>query len=171
MPKSVLTLFAIGTATTFGVSMAVVADENSTDSTANVKIRWDAKADIAALSGEWQVQRLPFVSDEIRNAERSAIVKPFYDSTSVLRIYGHAFQIEGTAIAGAITNDMNDRQFVPKTILNTNEPRLKFTLADGTEAIVSYVVEEDQLAFRYPANSCSRSGMRFTLIRKQTESP
>ena len=84
-----------------------------------------------------------------------------------MQIEEKKFYIEETYIKGITSNDMNKIEYVPERWLNTQEPKLRFSFPGGTQTEVSYVVTKDTLSLRYPANSCSRSGVRITLKRQK----
>ncbi|MCA9081975.1 MAG: hypothetical protein KDA58_15545, partial [Planctomycetaceae bacterium] len=61
---------------------------------------------------------------------------------------------------GTIDISMNvDTSDPSQRILNTNEPILDFVLPNDVRTRVSYSLIGETLQLRYPAHSCSRSGL------------
>ena len=126
------------------------------------RVRWDAVVDLKAMSGRWALVGTPIPGgfDEV------PVINALVAKGSELQVHANAFRIDGTDWAGSVSNDMNQIEFRPEKFwLNTEEPKMRFAMANGVEVSVSYVVEEETLRFRYPANSCSRSGIIMTFKR------
>ncbi|MCA9138293.1 MAG: hypothetical protein KDB00_16090 [Planctomycetales bacterium] len=148
-------------------SNIVVADEteklaSESGPSAKDRQRWSASADRSLLCGTWRLveKGIAFSSQEEK------LIAPLTTAGAELKIDDHGFRISGTEVAGKLSNTENKIEFLPERFwLNTDEPKLRLSLPDGTITVVSYVVNEDSLAIRYPANSCSRSGVRFTFKR------
>ena len=131
----------------------------------NEKTRWDANSDRIALKGEWKVVENNDCA--IDPADNASFLRFLFIKDTVLQIEEKKFYIEETYIKGIASNDMNKIQYVPERWLNTKEPKLRFSFAGVGKTDVSYVVTKDTLSLRYPANSCSRSGVRITLKRQK----
>lgn len=150
-----------------GLSTAAAADQSvppklDTDTVVHPRTRWSAAIDRKALCGHWRLseQAIGFSKPE------EQIIGALTSVNAELKIDANGFRVVGTAVSGKLSNEMNQIEFLPEKFwLNTAEPRLRLSLSDGTKAELSYVVENDRVSFRYPANSCSRSGVRFSFVR------
>ncbi len=149
-------------------STTTLMPEEKPNSEAAPKQRWEAKADLKAMNGRWKivstVRENAFDFYTMKNA--TPIARSLYKTDAILNITDGKFAIEAANLAGVAKNDMNKIEFIPQPRwMNIQEPKLQFILKDGTKENVSYIVKGDHLTFRYPANSCSRSGVQFSFVR------
>jgi len=143
------------------------------------RVPWVPAQDMQVLAGrwemvsgfeDWQQEKLP------TDRHSRPILTHLFKQGVVLRIVGEKFIVEGSPDAGTLINTINDDLiFRPANEhwINTQEPQIIFDLKDSSSrAVFSYVVSSDAVHFRFPANSCSRSGIRFSLkrvVEKQTK--
>lgn len=163
MKKSVafLMFFLLGPVCSFADETATIDESQSKDE----KQRWSASNDLSALKGNWKVTENNECA--IDPNDNVSLVRFLLIKGEVLHIDDKDFCIEQTYLKGKVSNDMNKIDFVPERWLNTLEPKLRFSFVDGSKVEVSYVVNDEYLHLRYPANSCSRSGVRIILKREK----
>lgn len=127
-----------------------------------VKVKWNAAADMKAIAGTWKLKTFPPINEKVEGNEET------FDHAlawSTLVIDGEKFAFLRSPLHGNVSNADNEIEFIPERWLNSDEPRLTFACGKEQSHQVSYVLENDILRFRYPANSCSRSGVSYTFER------
>lgn len=137
------------------------------------RIRWSAAEDMQRLEGQWKLAE-PLPEFILRNRYpdyQNPILLAVGKEGAVLTIEDGKFRISVTDIAGTASNSDNDIDFRPINEFWTSnaEPRLRFAHGDQGSMTVSYVASANSMSFRYPANSCSRSGICISLVRVPAE--
>lgn len=140
------------------------------------KIRWSSDEDLRAMEGRWQMEtNFSGVNEKYlpTDRHRNRIITSLFAHGAVLKIGDGKYVVEGSEDRGKLFNQYSKIEFRPadNRWLNTQEPLLSLSTSLGSKALFSYVVNDDAIHFRHPANSCSRSGIRLTLKRIDDSDP
>lgn len=134
---------------------------------AKPKLPWVATEDMTKLQGTWKAaeNRSGFRVD--RDEGNKELVDALLDKDAVLEFTKGQLTFSNAKLTTTAANDKNNPEDVFKygTFANTTEPYLTITPKEGKPITVSYIVGENGLSIRYPARSCSRSGMQITFVR------
>ena len=151
-------------------------DSKPSAATRNSQEPWDAAEDMRSLTGQWKSAETntrfsasPPKHAPDEEARAWKLIQQITTQDSRLILTAGRFQIATTGVQGIIRNDVNEILWRPEgnRWMNTAEPHLILQDTSGNKLRVSYVVNNDRLRFRYPANSCSRSGIILNFRREQ----
>lgn len=131
---------------------------------------WKADRDMQQLQGKWKrTTTSGFRPDQPEM--NKMLVDALVADDALLEFANNQLTFAHAKITTTAKNDGNkaDEVFKHGTFSNTDEPYLVLTPKDGKPMTVSYIVGTNGLSIRYPARSCSRSGLILHFTRVTSE--